>query len=402
MTEALTSTIEFQMSLLLFVALAGYLVASRINQSAVVGEILVGILVGPSVLGLITYTDFVQALAQLGAIFLLFVIGFEFSLRDLTDPRYLVIASLGVAVPWIGGYLVTSLLGYPTATALFVGTALTATSIAITANVLKELGQLETPVAKAIIGAAVIDDVLSLLVLGLTTDTIQGSFSVPSLGVSLVSAVLFIGLGLVIGVKLISPLLGRLDGTPLARQYPEFVFIAALAIAFLYAMVAEAIGLSGIVGAFIAGVSCAEVTILHSKNPREGAEYLRIIFAAIFFVSLGIIVDLRALTPTVAVLVVAITVVAILTKLAGCGLPARFLGYSWREAAVIGFGMAPRGEVAMIVALIGLNAGVIGQETFVAILLMSLVTTIVTPIVFQNWLLRPRPRSGAESVPESG
>ena len=292
MTEALTSTIEFQMSLLLFVALAGYLVASRINQSAVVGEILVGILVGPSVLGLITYTDFVQALAQLGAIFLLFVIGFEFCLRDLTDPRYLVIAALGVAVPWIGGYLVTTLLGYPTATALFVGTALTATSIAITANVLKELGHLETPVAKAIIGAAVIDDVLSLLVLGLTTDAIQGSFSVPSLGTSLVSAVLFIGLGLAIGVKLVSPMLSRLDGTPLARQYPEFVFIAALAIAFLYAMVAEAIGLSGIVGAFIAGVSCAEVTILHSKDPREGAEYLRIIFAAIFFVSLGIIVDL--------------------------------------------------------------------------------------------------------------
>jgi Kef-type K+ transport system membrane component KefB len=164
-----------------------------------------------------------------------------------------VIAALGVAVPWIGGYLVTALLGYPTATALFVGTALTATSIAITANVLKELGHLDTPVARAIIGAAVIDDVLSLLVLGLTTDAIQGSFSVPSLGVSLVSAVLFIGLGLVIGMKLVSPMLSRLDRTPLARQYPEFVFIAALAIAFLNAMVAEAIGLSGIVGAFIAG-----------------------------------------------------------------------------------------------------------------------------------------------------
>ncbi|HIH03384.1 MAG TPA: cation:proton antiporter, partial [Methanoregulaceae archaeon] len=97
---------------------------------------------------------------------------------------------------------------------------------------LKELGRLETPVAKAIIGAAVIDDVLSLIVLGLTTDAIQGSFSVPSLATSLVSAVLFIGLGLVVGVKLVSPLLGRLDSTPLARQYPEFVFIAALAIAF--------------------------------------------------------------------------------------------------------------------------------------------------------------------------
>ncbi len=136
MVEALTGSIAFQMSLLLFVALAGYLVASRINQSAVIGEILVGVLVGPSVLGLVTYTGFVQGLAQLGAIFLLFTIGFEFCLRDLTNPRYLAIASLGVAVPWVGGYLSTTLLGYSTASALFVGTALTATSIAITANVL--------------------------------------------------------------------------------------------------------------------------------------------------------------------------------------------------------------------------------------------------------------------------
>ncbi|MEN6342860.1 MAG: cation:proton antiporter [Methanospirillum sp.] len=391
MTGELAGSIEFQMSLLLFVALAGYLVASRINQSAVVGEILVGILVGPSVLGLITYTDFVRSLAQLGAVFLLFTIGFEFCLRDLTNPRYFVIAVVGVVVPWIGGYLTASALGYAGAPALFIGTALTATSIAITANVLRELGQLESPAAKAIIGAAVIDDVLSLLVLGLTTDLIQGAFSLPALATSLLIAVLFVGLGLVAGVTLISRLLARLDRTALARQYPEFIFIAALAIAFLYAMVAELVGLSAIVGAFIAGVSCREVTVCHSRDPREGAEYLQIIFAAIFFVSLGIIVDLRALTPAVAVLVAGITFVAVATKLFGCGLPARLFGFSRLDAAVIGFGMAPRGEVAMIVALIGLNAGVIGQEIFVAILMMSLLTTVITPIVFQNWLLKTVP-----------
>ncbi len=388
MNETILGSIEFQMSLLLFVAIAGYLIASRINQSAVIGEILVGILVGPSVLGLITYTDFVQSLAHLGAIFLLFVIGFEFCLRDLTDPRYLGIAFIGVVVPWIGGYLTTTMLGYSTASALFVGTALTATSIAITANVLKELGRLDSPAARAIIGAAVIDDVLSLLVLGITTDAIKGSLEIQNLVTSLVAAVLFIGLGLMVGIQIVSPLLARLDCRPLARQYPEFVFLTALAIAFLYAMVAELIGLSSIVGAFIAGVSCREITLCQSKDPREGAEYLQVIFAAIFFVSLGIIVDLHAVTPGIAVLVIAVTIVAVLTKVIGCGLPARLFGYSWRDAAVVGFGMAPRGEVAMIVALIGLNQGVIGQDIFVAILLMSLITTIITPIVFQNWLLR--------------
>ncbi|MEN6517725.1 MAG: cation:proton antiporter [Methanospirillum sp.] len=401
MTEALASTIEFQMSLLLFVALAGYLVASRINQSAVVGEILVGILVGPSVLGLITYTDFVQALAQLGAIFLLFTIGFEFCLADLTDPRYFGIAAVGVAVPWLGGYLTMVAMGYATVPALFMGAALTATSIAITANVLKELGKLDTQAAKAIVGAAVIDDILALLVLGLTTDVIQGSVSLPALATSLVSAVLFIGLGLLAGVKIVSPLLAWLDSRPLARQYPEFVFINALAIAFLYAMVAELIGLSAIVGAFIAGVACRDVTLCHSKDPKEGAEYLQVIFGAIFFVSLGIIVDLHALTPAVALLVVAVTIVAMATKLIGCGLPARLFRYSWHDAAVIGFGMAPRGEVAMIVALIGLNAGLIGQDIFITVIMMSLVTTVITPIVFQNWLLRPRPSDAADPVPES-
>ena len=396
MVEDILSSIEFQMSLLLFVSLAGYLVASRINQSAVVGEILVGILVGPSVLGLITYTDFVAALAHLGAIFLLFTIGFEFCLADLTNPRFFGIAIVGVVIPWIGGYVTMVGLGYTTAPALFIGAALTATSIAITANVLKELGRLDTTAAKAIIGAAVIDDVLALLVLGVTTNTIQGAFSFPDLAMTLGAAVLFIGLGLLAGVKIISPLLAWLDQRPLAQQYPEFIFINALAFAFLYAMVAELVGLSAIVGAFIAGVACRDVTLCHSKSPQEGADFLQIIFGAIFFVSLGIIVDLHELTAPVAGLVVIITIVAMVTKLAGCGLPARLFGYSWHDAAVIGFGMAPRGEVAMIVALIGLNAGVIGQDIFITVIMMSLVTTVITPIVFQNWLFRPGP-SGAES-----
>jgi Kef-type K+ transport system membrane component KefB len=300
-----------------------------------------------------------------------------------------VIATAGVVVPWIGGYLTMVALGYPTPSALLVGTALTATSIAITANVLRELGQLDAPAAKAIVGAAVIDDVLALLVLGITTDMIQGSISIFALATSLVSAVLFVGLGLLVGVKIISPLLAWLDSRPLTRQYPEFVFLNALAFAFLYAMVAELVGLSAIVGAFIAGVACRDVTLCYSKDPREGAEFLQVIFGAIFFVSLGIIVGLHELTASVAVLVVVITIIAMLTKLVGCGLPARIFGYSWRDAAVIGFGMAPRGEVAMIVALIGLNAGVIGQDIFITVIMMSLFTTVITPIVFQNWLLKP-------------
>src|SRR3989338_7334228 len=139
MTEILT-TIEFQMSLLLFVALGGYLLAARLNQSAIIGEIFLGLIIGPSLLGLITYTDFVASIAHLGAVILLFVIGLEFRLKDIINIKYAFIALLGVIVPWIAGYYTAILFGYNFVNAVFIGTALTATSIAITANVLKEMG----------------------------------------------------------------------------------------------------------------------------------------------------------------------------------------------------------------------------------------------------------------------
>ena len=390
MIEALTSTIEFQMSLLLFVALAGYLLASRINQSAVICEILVGLLIGPSLLGLITYTDFVSSVAHLGAVILLFVIGLEFKLHEIFKAKYAVIALIGVIIPWIGGFYLAKLFGYSFGSAVFVGTALTATSIAITANVLREMGRLQTEAAKAIIGAAVIDDVLSLLALSVSNQLVSGVFSLKSTFMSAFYAVIFLAVGLYVGNKYLSRLVERIDRAKIARKFPEFVFIFAMMIAFLYAMLAELIGLSGIVGSFIAGVALESVIVKHGKDYREGAEYLYIIFASIFFVSLGILADINALTLNVVWFLVALTVVAVLTKVVGCYIPARLQGMSHRNASVVGFGMSPRGEVAMIVALIGLNAGLIKQDIYVSLVLMSLLTTIITPFVLRNWLYRQR------------
>jgi Kef-type K+ transport system membrane component KefB len=158
--------------------------------------------------------------------------------------------------------------------------------------------------------------------------------------------------------------------------------------AFLYAMCAEAVGLSAIVGAFIAGVSFESVKLSHSKNFKEGAEYLQIIFAAIFFVSLGIIADFHALTSGTVLFLAALILVAIVTKVIGCGLPAKLGGFCTKDALIVGFGMAPRGEVAMIVALIGLDRGIIDQGVYVVLVLMSLFTTLITPIVYRNWFYR--------------
>ncbi len=386
--EGILTTPEFQMSLLLFVALAGYLIASRINQSAVIGLILVGILVGPSVLHLVEYTTFISSLAGLGAVILLFVIGLEFQLKDIVVPRNAVIALLGVIIPWIGGFGIAELWGFPLSGSIFIGTALTATSIAITANVLRELDQLQSDAAKVIIGAAVIDDVLSLIALAISNDIVMGTLTLTGIGVLILKAVLFIVLGTVLGIVVVSRLISGLDRTKLAGKYPEFTFIFAMMMAFFYAMIAELVGLSAIVGAFIAGVSFSDVMLTQSKNLKEGAEYLQIIFASIFFVSLGIIADLHALTLEIGIFVLVLTVVAVATKVIGCGIPSYLCGLSLKDSLVVGFGMAPRGEVAMIVALIGLEEGVIDQGVYVTLVLMALFTTLLTPIVYRSWLYR--------------
>lgn len=380
----LLSSIEFQMSLLLFVALAGYILASKINQSAVIGEILVGLIIGPSLLGWITYTDFVKSIAHLGAVILLFVVGLEFRLRDIANAKYGVIALAGVIVPWICGYYLAKIFGYDFNSAIMTGTALTATSIAITANVLKEMGMLQTDAARAIIGAAVIDDVLSLVALSISNSLVEGTFSMGATILIIVKAAAFLTIGSFIGIRFLSKGIRKLDDSDIARMYPEFAFIFAMMLAFLYAMAAEAIGLSAIVGSFLAGVSLGHVELRQSKDYKEGAEYLHIIFAAIFFVSLGIIADFNAITKDVMLFLAVLTVVAVLTKVIGCALPAYIQKMSVSDSMVIGIGMVPRGEVAMIVALIGLNKGLIGQDIYVTLVLMSLLTTMLTPILLRG------------------
>lgn len=384
----LTQSIEFQMSLLLFVALAGYLLAARISQPAVVGEILVGLVIGPSVLGWITYTDFVSSVAHLGAIILLFVTGLEFKLHEISNPRYAVIALFGVLLPWAGGFWTAEFFGFETHKAALIGVAFTATSIAITADTLREMGKLHSAAAKAIIGAAIIDDILALLALSVTEQVATGSVSTNSVLTMMFKAGIFLVAGAWAGRAIVMPLIERIDASRFAKRYPEFVFVLAMMLAFAYAMFAELMGLSAIVGAFVAGVAMEGVNLQHSRHFKEGAEYLRVIFGAIFFVSLGILADIRVFTGEVITATVAFTAVAILTKLVGCGLPARLLGMNTRDALVVGIGMAPRGEVAMIVALLALNQGVIEQAGYVSLVIMSLVTTLIVPLVLRNWLFR--------------
>jgi len=389
MNEILYS-IEFQMSLLLFVALSGYLIASSINQSAVVGIILAGIAVGPSWLGLVTYTDFVSSLAHLGAVVLLFTVGLHFKLEEITNFKNLSIAFSGIIIPWIAGYYFAKMFGFSFGGAIFIGTALTATSIAITANVLKEMDKLHTDAAKAIIGAAIIDDVLGLLALSISGEIVSGELSLSLIFVTIMKATGFLVIGNFLGKVIANKIVTRLDRTRLVYKYPEFIFIFAMLIAFFYSMIAELIGLSAIVGSFLAGASLGSVRLEHGLSFKEGAEYLQIIFASLFFISLGVLVDLHEVTWDLMWFLLVLTMVAMLTKVTGCGIPARLTGMNLKDSLIVGFGMSPRGEVAMIIALIGLNQKLIMQDTYITLVLMSLLTTIITPLLLRNWLYREK------------
>jgi len=389
--QDLLASPAFQMSVLLFVALGGYLIAYRINQSAVVGIILAGILVGPSLLGLVTYTDFVSSLATLGAIVLLFTIGLEFEVKEIAKIKYMIIALLGVIVPWLGGYFLSKAFGYDFKAAVFIGTALTATSIAVTANVLKEMGKLQTDTARAIIGAAVVDDILALLVLSLSESLVSDSVRLLPILLTAAKAIGFIGLGILIGKTLLVKMLSAFDKSKLAEKYPESIFIFAMMVAFLYSIAAELVGLSAIVGAFLAGASFAGVHLKRAAVFKQGAEHLQIIFASIFFISLGVIMNLHVVTASLLVFVAALTGVAMLAKIVGCGGAAKMLGMKTRESLIVGVGMIPRGEVAMIVALIGLNQELITQSTYSALILMSLLSTVIPPIILRNWLFKKTP-----------
>lgn len=380
------AAIELQISVILLFALAGYLLASRINQSAVVGIIIIGIIIGPSIFSIVQYSDAVKMLAHLGAIMLLFAIGLEFKIKDVYQIKYMFIALIGVVVPWAAGYFLGNLFGYNFKESMFIGVALTATSITITASVLQEMKKLHTPAAKAIIGAAVIDDVLGLLALSITIQSTRTeNLSVLGILIIAIESIVFLS-ACIFSAPYIKKIFLRLDEARFAKKHPHLLFITAIMLCFFYASAAELVGLSAIVGAFLAGAALEGIRFKNSKDLKEGAEYLHVIFGAIFFISLGILANLRELTLGILPFFITLLLVAVFSKVAGCGIASRLAGFNKTESLVIGFGMSPRGEVAMIIALIGLTSNIIKQDVYVSIVAMSLLTTMLTPFVIRNYI----------------
>ncbi len=357
--------------LLLAAQLVGWLFA-RLKQPVVIGEVLAGVLVGPALLGLVHDGEILEFLAELGAIFLLFMVGLETRLRDIlaVGKEAFLVAVLGVAFPFVGGYFFGLSIGFAQLPALFLGTALVATSVGITARVLLELGVLSRNYSRIILGAAVIDDVLGLIVLAVVNGVAQsGTFELAvALRITLLS-VLFVG-----GAMLLVPWLRRVSLPRFTLGNP---FGFALLVGVGLAALAATIGLAPIVGAFLAGMLLAEV-----REELSIEEHIRAVgqfLTPIFFAMVGVRLELAALLSAKVWLVGSgVLLIALVGKLLGGFLGA--LSQGFRRAVVVGVGMAPRGEVGLIVAALGLAAGAVNEEEYALVLFMVVGTTLLAPL----------------------
>ena len=348
----------------------------RAGQTAVLGELLAGVIVGPGVLGLVSESQILHALAEIGVIILLFEIGLESDLGELLRAglQSTVVAFIGIACPFALGYGLTIWWGKPALVAVFIGATLTATSVGITARVLSDLGRLQEPASRVVLGAAVLDDVLGLVILAVVTGLVQtGAFSLATVALILAKALVFLVLAVALGTRF-APALLRWVGKMQARGS---LIVYAVLFCVLLAALSERIGLAAIIGAFAAGL------ILARTEPRahieEQLKPVADLFVPVFFVTVGMKVDPATLNPFgdgALRFALLLTAVAVLSKLAaGLGVYQRNVG-RWP----VGVGMIPRGEVGLIFAGVGLTNQVIDETLYAALVIMVMASTFITPL----------------------
>jgi Kef-type K+ transport system membrane component KefB len=348
----------------------------RIGQTAVLGELLAGVIIGPGVLGLVHESQVLHALAELGVLILLFEVGLESDLGELlrTGLQATLVALVGVAVPFGVGYAVMDWLGHPALLAVFVGATFTATSVGITARVLRDLGRLQEAATKVVLGAAVVDDIVGLIILAVVTGVAQtGSVSFTAVGLLSGKAIAFLAVAILIGIRL-APALIRWVGRMQARGT---LIVYSVVFAVALAAVADLMGLATIIGAFAAGLILA--TTERRAHIEERIRPVADLLVPVFFVTVGMKVQPALLDPfaenTQFVLALLLTAIAVVSKLAA-GLAVYQRGVRRWPVAV---GMVPRGEVGLIFAGVGLAAGVIAEDLYSALIVVVMLTTFAAP-----------------------
>ncbi|HEY6146299.1 MAG TPA: cation:proton antiporter [Thermoanaerobaculia bacterium] len=365
--------------------------AERIGQPAVLGELLAGVVLGPAALGWVPLSQGLLLLAEIGVVLLLFEVGLETDLMELfkVGGHALAVAVIGMVLPFAGGYLLTFLSGYPTVTSIFVGAALTATSIGITARVLSELKMLDTKEGRIVLGAAVADDVLGLVVLAVVSRIAEGG----AVGAGTIARSTLLALGFCVAAIVAGIPLGRRLILVVDRAGVRGVLVAAsVGFALLLAVAAKAAGSAEIVGAFACGLILARTNRRHDID--TALKPVVDVFAPIFFVSVGAQVDPRLLNPLEAsnrpalLLALGLTAIGFAGKFAAGFVAGRGVG-----RAFIGAGMVPRGEVGLVFASVGRASGALGPGVFAAVVVTVMATTFLAPPLLKA--LRPKSRSTA-------
>jgi Kef-type K+ transport system membrane component KefB len=375
------------LTIIIVVAKASGYISVRLGQPSVLGELLAGIILGPTLIDflhswLVFREDLhlgeeIALLAEIGVLLLMMLAGLELNLVDLVRSGKVAALSgtLGVVLPLGMGAGVALLFGIDLTAAVFIGLALSATSVSISAQTLLELNLLRSRVGLAMLGAAVFDDVLVILGLSLATILLADGGGIGSILLTISRMALYLlGAGLV-GVLILPRLANWIDRLPISQGLIAFALVACL----LYAWAAEVIGgMAGITGAFLLGLFLGRLSTV--ERIEEGVTTLAYgFFVPIFFVGIGLSVDMGAMSGGVWGLALVLTAVAITSKIVGCGLGGKLAGFSNREALQLGIGMVSRGEVGLIVASFALAEGLIGQSAFSAVIFMVIVATLVTP-----------------------
>lgn len=376
------------LSILLFTAKVFGILAKRIGIPEVVGQIVAGLVFGPALLGVVQETDFLEHMAEIGVMMLMFEAGLGTDLKEMrkTGAKAGLIALVGVLVP-MGMGLLLYLPFYSGGTinsdvlmrGLFIGTIISATSVSITVAALQELGKLNDTVGTAITGAAIIDDVIGIVALTVVISMKNGN-GASGIGSMLLKVVLFFVLAIGTGF-LINKLMHWLDDHfPHTRRIP----ITSLCYCFLLGYIAETyFGIADITGAYLAGVVLCNLSERdYIERKVDISSYM--IFAPLFFTGIGLKTSFASMNVKLAIFSVLFTAVALLSKVIGCGGSARLLGFNKKDSLKIGIGMMSRGEVALITAQKGLAAGLIDSDFFAAIILLIIVSSIVTPILLKK------------------
>ncbi len=365
--------------LTLFIALLAAKLAAelfeRMRQPAVVGEIIAGIFIGPAVLNLVQPTEVMDALAEIGVIFLLFTVGLETRPSDIfkVGRTATVVAVLGVLVPFVAGWGLLSLWpGHSWVEATFLGAAMVATSVGITARVLSGMGLITAEASRVILAAAVIDDVIGLLVLAVVSSLATGHVNYWSIGLIGALAVAFTVVVIAFGSRVVN----RVKQPVVNMKINHSLLMFALVLCFGLAVVANMIGIAGIIGAFLAGVALSEAT--DGTRLHQQSQALTEFTTPFFLVAIGMKLNLEIFLSAHAVaLSVVVIGLAILTKFIGCSLGA--IGMGRRRAIQVGVGMIPRGEVGIVVAQIGLAMAAVSDVIYGVVLAMAVITTLAAP-----------------------